>query len=147
MDRCKSTRPVGLTAILCDVLELFLQQRHPVLDNGERSLHVVAGRDREQEPFAVGRHIPSLVGRAFKQDRGCADLEGRPFRGHRHSHHPAVRSEVEHFFAVAAPTGLRSAAVRDHPFPASALGGRERPDVDLQSSRFIRFVRDPVDIR
>jgi hypothetical protein len=68
-------------------------------------------------------------------------------RVHFHSHERPFAREVEKFFAIPAPSGLRATAIRDRPFRASARTLRKGPYIDFRLAGLIRPVSDPASIR
>lgn len=62
----------------------------------------------------------------------------------RRRHQPIIQPDVKQFLPVAPPAHLRAAIRRDLPF-ASWPG--KRLHIDLEASRFVRLVREPLSVR
>src|ERR1700739_2462900 len=59
-------------------------------------------------------------------------------------HNPVVRRPEEQIVSVPRPLGVRTAAVRDLPFPATV---RERPHIDLVAPRIVGRIGHPPAVR
>src|SRR5947199_2527550 len=127
-------------------LKSLLQQRRPVDHNCYRR-RAAFERNVQQESVSIGRYGIRLsqcgsVEPCLEEWSRSLGVEARASAdGDRHQF--PVGRQVEQLSSVAAPSRLGAALGRDLPFASQRW---ERLDVDLRSTRLVRYVCDPLDV-
>src|SRR5437016_609736 len=124
----------------------LFQLRGPVRQDRDRR-EVLRQAGDDEKPLAVVRHAVT-VGETqdprLEKRLNDPDVESGAVGFHSRRHEPVVRGEVEELLAVATPARLDAAVLRDRPSVARA---RKRRDIDFESSRLVRLIRDVPSVR